>query len=123
MKKGSLSYADFSKWLGGAIHQPEGFYFRHDSIKNPPFEENLHKRVEKFGNIHSGKQKLTSKELAEKERLLSLDVEKTVIDKIQFQWKTLKKAFIDLNKEKTGSIMPQELKNYLKHWGIYLDDD
>lgn len=34
-KKGKLSYADFSKWLGVAIHQSEGFYFRHDSIKNP----------------------------------------------------------------------------------------
>ena len=38
-KKGCLSYADFSKWMGVVIHQSEGFYFRHDSIKNPPFEE------------------------------------------------------------------------------------
>jgi hypothetical protein len=38
-KRGDLSYADFSRWLGGAIHQSEGFYFRHDSIKNPPFED------------------------------------------------------------------------------------
>lgn len=57
-----------------------------------------------------------------KKSVLNVDVEKTVIDKIHFQWKTLKKAFIDLNKEKTGCIMPQELKNYLKHWGLYLDE-
>ena len=34
-KIGRLSYMDFSKWLGNAIHMSEGFYFRHDSIKNP----------------------------------------------------------------------------------------
>ena len=34
-KEGRLSYMDFSKWLGSAIHQSEAFYFRHDSIKNP----------------------------------------------------------------------------------------
>lgn len=34
-KVGRLGYMDFSKWLGNSIHQSEGFYFRHDSIKNP----------------------------------------------------------------------------------------
>lgn len=34
-KRGKLGYADFSKWVGNSIHQSEGFYFRHDSIKNP----------------------------------------------------------------------------------------
>ena len=34
-KEGKLGYMDFSKWLGNAIHMSEGFYFRHDSIKNP----------------------------------------------------------------------------------------
>ena len=33
--QGKLGYADFSKWVGNSIHQSEGFYFRHDSIKNP----------------------------------------------------------------------------------------
>ena len=32
------------------------------------------------------------------------EIENTIIDKIKFQWKTIRKAFIDLNKEKTGSI-------------------
>ena len=40
-KKGNLCYADFSKWMGSAIHHSEGFYFRHDSIKNPVFESAL----------------------------------------------------------------------------------
>lgn len=34
-KLGKIAYADFSKWMGGVIHQSEGFYFRHDSMKNP----------------------------------------------------------------------------------------
>ena len=42
-RQGTLNYNDFSKWMGGAIHKSEGFYFRHDSIKNPPFEVNLAK--------------------------------------------------------------------------------
>ena len=27
--------------MGSAIHQSEGFYFRHDSQKNPQFDVNL----------------------------------------------------------------------------------
>ena len=34
-KRGKIGYTDFSKWVGNAIHMSEGFYFRHDSIKNP----------------------------------------------------------------------------------------
>ena len=30
-KTGRLGYTEFSKWLGGTIHQTAGFYFRHDS--------------------------------------------------------------------------------------------
>lgn len=34
-KQGMIGYSDFSKWVGTTIHMSEGFYFRHDSIKNP----------------------------------------------------------------------------------------
>lgn len=34
-KRGKIDYSDFSKWFGNAIHMSSGFYFRHDSIKNP----------------------------------------------------------------------------------------
>ena len=46
-KSGRLGYSEFSKWLGGTIHQTAGFYFRHDSQKNPQFERHnqLHKVV------------------------------------------------------------------------------
>jgi len=35
---------DFSKWLGNAIHMSEGFYFRHDSIKNPKLDAFMEKQ-------------------------------------------------------------------------------
>ena len=35
LNKGKISYEDFSAWVGGSIHMSEGFYFRHDSVKNP----------------------------------------------------------------------------------------
>ena len=41
---GKLGYSDFSKWVGNSIHQSEGFYFRHDSVKNPQFESNYTKQ-------------------------------------------------------------------------------
>ena len=40
-KRGKLGYKDFSKWLGNSIHMSEGFYFRHDSVKNPQYERFL----------------------------------------------------------------------------------
>lgn len=44
--KGRIGYSDFSRWLGGCIHQVAGFYFRHDSIRNPEFDaaEKLHQK-------------------------------------------------------------------------------
>ena len=39
-KGAKLGFKDFCKWLGSAIQPCEGFYFRHDSVKNPQYEEN-----------------------------------------------------------------------------------
>lgn len=33
-----LDCADFTKWVGDVIHEREGFYFRHDSMKHPKFD-------------------------------------------------------------------------------------
>ena len=35
LNDGKISYESFSAWVGGSIHMSEGFYFRHDSAKNP----------------------------------------------------------------------------------------
>jgi hypothetical protein len=53
-KQGTLGYADFSKWVGNSIHQSEGFYFRHDSVKNPHYEDAIARRQQKTsvaGNV------------------------------------------------------------------------
>ena len=36
---GQINYSDFSKWLGNSIHVTEGFYFRHDSKRNPVYDK------------------------------------------------------------------------------------
>jgi len=45
--EGRINYSDFSKWLGSAIHMSEGFYFRHDSVKNPHYELHLEEQDHK----------------------------------------------------------------------------
>ena len=40
-KQGKINYTDFSKWMGGEIQKSEGFYFRHDSQRNPQYEKNI----------------------------------------------------------------------------------
>lgn len=46
-----------------------------------------------------------------------------MLEKIKTQWKTIRKAFIDLNKEKSGFIEPKELLFYLFYWGFNLTSD
>lgn len=89
---GTLNYSDFCRWMGGAIHKSEGFYFRHDSAVNPPFEANMTKIR------NSQKQK-------EAENVMSTDeIKKHFVKKIEFQWKTLQSAFKQLNLGKSGKI-------------------
>lgn len=112
-KNGLLDYTDFSKWVGSSIEPSAGFYFRHDSIRNPQYEMNLEKLQKKNEkNTKIVRDKMTETNFLGK-----------FIEKVQFQWKTLKKAFSDLNTAKSGSIMPSELKNYMKHWGYYLSEE
>lgn len=51
------------------------------------------------------------------------DIEDKILQKIKFQWKTLRKAFQDLNVEKTGKISRKELKYYLNFWGMEITED
>ena len=43
-QKARLACSDFTNWVGESIHRREGFYFRHDSMKNPVFDQALQKR-------------------------------------------------------------------------------
>ena len=112
--KGRLGYADFSKWVGNSIHQSEGFYFRHDSIKNPQYEQQMDSEEQKRHN--------RNKEEASRQ-LMERTLEKTVIEKIKTQWKTIRKAFSDINKERDAAIAEDELRFYLTHWGLNLTED
>ena len=47
--KTKVYYKDFCAWLGSSIEPTEGFFFRHDSKKNPQFEINLMKNIENRG--------------------------------------------------------------------------
>lgn len=38
-RKGKINFKDFCKWMGGSIEPTETFYFRHDSLINPQYEE------------------------------------------------------------------------------------
>jgi hypothetical protein len=49
-KNGLLDYTDFSKWVGSAIEPSAGFYFRHDSIRNPQYEMNQARCSNKNGH-------------------------------------------------------------------------
>mmetsp|Transcript_27459 Transcript_27459/g.41753 ORF Transcript_27459/g.41753 Transcript_27459/m.41753 type:complete len:108 (+) Transcript_27459:1478-1801(+) len=49
-------------------------------------------------------------------------MEEQILEKIKFQWKTLRKAFMDLNVSKTGAISKKELKYYLNFWGLTISD-
>lgn len=94
-KQGKICYTDFSKWLGGVIQQSEGFYFRHDSRKNPQYDKNLRAIQERYDTVN--------KRVLE-DQIQQMNLVHTVLEKIKFQWKTLKKAFSDLNQEKSGAI-------------------
>jgi hypothetical protein len=44
-KKGRIDFKDFCRWVGTTIEPSEGFYFRHDSVKNPQYEQNVKKQI------------------------------------------------------------------------------
>jgi len=112
-KKGYLNYTDFSKWMGSSIQPSAGFYFRHDSSRNEQYEQNMTNIIDK----NEKNTKIVRDKMTETKFMNSF------VEKVQFQWKTLKKAFSDLNMAKSGSIVPNELRNYIKHWGYYLNDE
>ena len=56
----------------------------------------------------------------------NVDIEqmkKLILEKFGLQWSTIKKAFAQLNLEKTGKIRPYELRHILEHWGIVLSQN
>lgn len=89
-RKGKIDFKDFCRWMGGAIEPSETFYFRHDSLINPGYEDNLVRQEKTCGEF----KKIVS------DQIMNSDLMKRILDKISTQWKTLKKAFSDLNQGK-----------------------
>lgn len=112
-RKGKINFKDFCKWMGGAIEPSETFYFRHDSLRNPQYEDNLLKQTKSHGEF----KKLVS------DKIMNSNLMKRILDKISTQWKTLKKAFSDLNAGKNGWISPNDLKKYLVNWGFNITEE
>lgn len=83
---------------------PQGFYFRHDSVLNPQFEQQL--------EMQDKAQKTMDRAEVTK-ILLGTDIENKILEKIKFQWKTIRKAFQDMNVSKTGKITEEEFKYFL----------
>jgi len=115
-KQGKIGYSDFSKWLGSAIHMSEGFYYRHDSIKNPELES----VIEKWNKTTMGADRKNAAQCLLRKPVS--EIEYKIFEKIKFQWKTLRKAFLDMNIEKTGEISKNEFKFYLHFWGMDISD-
>ena len=44
------------------------------------------------------------------------------MEKIKYQWKTMRKAFMDLNIEKSGKISLKEFRFYLNFWGLHISE-
>lgn len=112
-RKGKIDFKDFCRWMGSAIEPSETFYFRHDSFRNPQYEDNLLKQSKLGGE---------SKKIVS-DKIMNSDLMKRILDKISTQWKTLKKAFSDLNQGKNGWISEKDLKKYLVNWGLDITED
>ena len=69
--------------MGGSIKPSETFYFRHDSVINPQYENNPLKQTQCNG---------MSNEKALK-NIMNINLIKRILDKISTQWKTLKNIF------------------------------
>jgi len=65
--------------MGGIIEPTETFYFRHDSLRNPQYEESMNKEAKKAKS-----KKIVS------DTIMNSNLMKRFFMKIQTQWKTLK---------------------------------
>ena len=52
------------------------------------------------------------------------ELKNLIIDKMRVQWKTISKAFKDMNKDiHSDGISDNELRFYLDHWGLKMSDE
>ena len=110
LKETRINYTKFCSWLGTSIEPVEAFYFRHDSLKNPQFDLNMQKTVEP-------KMK-TQKQLREALTGNASNLKELFIRKVTLQYKTLKKAFYELDRYKQGHVTFDKFQEILTSWGF-----
>lgn len=91
-----ISYNKFCRWLGPEIEPIEAFYFRHDSHKNPYYDANMKKKVEPM--------MAQQKQMRATVTGNSKDLIANFMDRIKFQYMTIKKAFMDMDRYRQGFI-------------------
>jgi hypothetical protein len=46
-----------------------------------------------------------------------------ILEKVRAQWKSIRKSFHDLSRDKSGFVEPEEIRYFLNHWGIDVKED
>jgi Ca2+-binding EF-hand superfamily protein len=116
-KSSKINYSCFSNWFGNTIEPVETFYFRHDSHKNPQYEKNLTRQE----TLYSKGQKKV------REIISNDDIRQKFLNKVHSNYKTLSKAFYEMNSCHSGVIKFDEFTKIMKLWGfeaspdVYLD--
>ena len=112
---GRMSYTDFCQWVGSSIHQSEGFYFRHDSCRNPQqmeYVEAKEKRTLQSGFTEGLKHYLPQGEL-----------EQLIWTKIGQQWKSIREAYRDIQGQGHDGITAPKLRRQFSNWGVQMTEE
>ena len=100
-------------WLGNSIEPTETFFFRHDSKKNPQFEVNLQKTVQKMEPSQQAASAVITKGSL-KERL---------IQRTFSQHNTIKSVFDEWREAGKNAVSLERFTELLKGWGFVASED
>lgn len=105
-----INYNSFCSWLGQSVEPIEAFYFRHDSNKNPHYEQALKLSIEP--NLEQTKmvRKILTGNLS--------NLKEMFVRKIKLQFKTLKKAFYELDRHRHGHVTFDKFQVIISDWGF-----
>ena len=110
--KTRVTYNDFCAWLGSAIEPTETFFFRHDSKKNPQFEVNLRRNLEKNQpNQQAVSGIITQGNLKEK-----------LISRTFSQHGSLKSVFDEWRMPAENYVHYERFRSLMEFWGFVATD-
>lgn len=105
-----ISYGNFCRWLGQDIQTKEAFYFRHDSYRNPQYDLNMQKVVEPGLQAQKAIRGILTGN--------SAALKQAFIERIKLQYRTIKKAYIEMDRYKKGHITLDTFEEILESWGF-----